>query len=225
MKKLMIASLVFVLTACQADTQNTLANPPAKPTAKAATQATNAVSSPVKATALQHSVSEMGVAGLQFGQTLNKSALTQAGLKYPADANSSCYYVTLNPAKTSEGRPNFLLVSDNTLGMVTLNHNGNDVFSGVKVGDTVTRVLTAHEQMPTYAIDKYDDGSGNAYHLIFTLANGNQIDYTLTGGQKMPATTLKSSDWNADIKSLLTGKVKQISVGTPSAIALVEGCS
>ena len=170
-------------------------------------------------------VSPTGIGALKFGQPINKRILSKAKFAYPKDANSSCYYVTLNPATTKNGRANVMLIENNKLGLVSVNNNARTVFSHIKIGDNVNQVLKAHHTLPTYEVDKYDTGKGSHYHLIFSLANGNQIDYSMVGGQKMPIYTIAPEQWQAKTKAMLTGKVQSISVGTPSAIALVEGCS
>ncbi len=165
------------------------------------------------------------VHGLKFGDNITKENLSAAGLSYPEDANNECYYVSLNPPETLP-RPNFLVVVDNQLGMVSINSAGVNAFSGVALTDDVANILAAHpDAKPHYYVDKYDDGDSSRYHLVYDLAGGTQIDYFIEGGVKMASDDIRSSAWtDADAKGL-KGKVKTIAIGQPETIALVEGCS
>lgn len=173
-------------------------------------------------------VSQSSYHGLMFGQKIDKRALSKVGLTYPKDANPYCYYVPVvkNPAvKHNTSSPVLLQVVDNRFGLVSIKDKSVLIFSNSKVGDSVQAVLKANRGLPMYNVDKYDNGTGDKYYLIYTLPNKNQVKYTFSGGIKMPFTTIKANDWNQDLKNGLKGKLQSISVGTPSAIALVEGCS
>lgn len=164
------------------------------------------------------------IAGLKFGQTMNKQTLNKAGFSYPSDANSDCYYVGIDK-RTAKPKPNLLIVYHNKLGLVEINRQGIDVFSKIKINDSVSKVLQAHQGKPTYYVDKYDDGDSKSYHLVYDLGNGNQIDYRMFGGKKMPHDEVASKDWRDDYAKQLTGKVYSIAVGQKESIALAEGCS
>ncbi|MFB2537691.1 hypothetical protein [Acinetobacter sp. c3-l95] len=164
------------------------------------------------------------VNGLKYGQTINKATLAKIGLRYPEDANNECYYVPLNNLN-EEQRPTFLLVENNKLGMVDIRRSDVQLFSKTKIGDKVENVLKAHKAKPSYSVNKYDDGTGNSYHLIYDLANGVQIDYRLKGGQKLPSIDISSKNWKNSYNRLLRGQVESIAVGKKDTVALVEGCS
>lgn len=180
---------------------------------------------PLSANAGVHTttITQSGYHGLTFGQKIDKKALTNVGLTYPKAANQYCYYVPVVKNKTPS--PVLLQVVDNRFGLVSVQDHNVSLFSRSKVGDTVQNVLKANRGLPTYQIDKYDNGSGNKYHLIYTLPNKNQVKYTFTGGAKMPLPIINAKNWNKDLRNGLKGNVQSISVGSPSAIALVEGCS
>lgn len=168
-------------------------------------------------------ISPSGYHDLTFGQKINKKSLIKVGLAYPKDANPYCYYVPVIKHKTPS--PVLLQVVDNRFGLVSIQDNSVSLFSKNKVGDTVQTVLNANRGLPVYNVDKYDNGTGDKYHLIYTLPNKNQVKYSFSGGAKMPLTTIEAKNWNQDLKNGLKGKLQSVSVGIPSAIALVEGCS
>lgn len=168
-------------------------------------------------------ISPSGYHGLTFGQEIDKRALTKVGLSYPKDVNPYCYYVPIVKNKTPS--PILLQVVNNRFGLVSVKDKSVSLFSKSKVGDTVQTVLKANRGLPVYNVDKYDNGTGNQYHLIYTFPNKNQLKYSFSGGVKMPFASIQAKDWNQDLKNGLKGKLQSISVGTPSAIALVEGCS
>lgn len=57
------------------------------------------------------------------------------------------------------------------------------------------------------------------------MGDGNQIDYQMFGGKKIPHDEISSKDWRDDYTKQLTGKVYSIAVGQKESIALAEGCS
>ena len=176
-----------------------------------------------QAKTLNNQVTALGYHGITYGQKIDKTTLKKAGLTLPNNANSTCYYIPIT--NTQAPRSTLMQVIDNRLGLVQVKDNSVPVFSSIKIGDKVSKVLQNNRGLPTYEVDKYDDGKGSNYHLIYTLPNDNQIKYTMTGGSKMPSNTIESKNWHPTAKSRLTGKVQSISVGKSAAIALVEGCS
>lgn len=233
--------LLVNLTACQPK-PTTEANPPAStnhasvaspsPSTKITTPTANHTSqiastvSPI-ASVQDVDVTESGIRSLTYGQTVTKADLQRAGFDYPSrlEPDPLCYYVPVGTPHTNNAWPASLLIMNNTLGSVAIQDNSISVFSGIQIGDSVTDVLAAHSQPPMYQVNKYDDGSGDQYLLIYTLPNHNQIKYFMRGGKKLPHITIAPSAWTAREKALLHGSVDGIEVGTPATIALVEGCS
>ena len=164
------------------------------------------------------------VNGLKFGQVVNKKNLTQAGFHYPKDANNECYYVPLDKV-SAKPAPNILIIDHNRLGLIAIRRGSVQIFSNIKLNDPVGKVIKAHNTQPNYFVDKYDDGNSKSYHLVYDLPNGNQIDYRMTGGSKMPSDDIPKQKWNANYAQKLTGTVESIAVGQKATIALAEGCS
>lgn len=181
------------------------------------------LTAPVQAATANNRIAPTGYHGLTFGQKIDKKTLNRAGLAYPKDANRYCYYVPVVNHKIPS--PVLIQVVNNRFGLVSVKDNSVSLFSNTRIGDPVAKVLQANKGLPTYQIDKYDTGNGNKYHLIYNLPNQRQVKYTFIGGSPLPSPTVAPQNWQPKLKNRLTGRLQAISVGMPSAIALVEGCS
>ena len=230
--------LLLGLGACQpkstTTSSNTQANNPQASTQSNTSTSTTSTSTPMtsntvaSATAIQSAdVTEAGIRALTYGQTVTKADLQRAGFAYPdrLEPDPLCYYVPVGAKSTADNLPANLLIMDNKFGSVYIQDSKISVFSGVKIGDSVAKVLAAHKMPPQYEVNKYDDGSASQYLLIYTLPNHNQIKYLMSGGKKLSSNDIAPNAWKATDKSLLTGTVDSIEVGTPETIRLVEGCS
>lgn len=204
---------------------------------------------------VNNTVGPQGYGGLSFGQTVTPELIKQLDLKGDAVADGSCYYVSNPKLtyKDSDGdeRPSILYqVMDDKVASIRISDASIPFYTGVKVGDSSTQVMNTHRNALSYSVDKYAD-NGDLYQLLhnanFDIArqvkdgdllqskdinmhsdSGNiplQIKYQLKDGQALSNYQIPAGAWSDKDKSLLTGTVYSIEIGTPEAIYLVEGCS
>ena len=200
-------------------------------------------------------VTPAGYQKLSFGQIITPELLNELGLTKEKTDNEQCYYVSnpaLNYVDKEYGKRASLLyqIIDNKVALIAIQAPNIPFYTDIHVGDSVTKVMKAHNNELTYEVDKYAV-DGDYYSLI---ANVNfkvikesqlgeslkaenikmnnkedelpiQIEYHITGGQKLDGYKIKATEWTADRLSLLRGEVESIDIGIPEAIYLVEGCS
>ena len=200
-------------------------------------------------------VNPSGYQKLSFGQIITPELLNELGLTKEKTDNEQCYYVSnpaLNYVDKEYGKRASLLyqIIDNKVALIAIQAPNIPFYTDIHVGDSVTKVMKAHNNELTYEVDKYAV-DGDYYSLI---ANVNfevlkepqlgellkaeniklnnqedklpiQIEYHIKGGQKLNNYRINSTEWTADKQSLLKGEVESIDIGLPDAIYLVEGCS
>lgn len=200
-------------------------------------------------------VNPSGYQKLSFGQIITPELLNELGLTKEKTDNEQCYYVSnpaLNYVDKEYGKRASLLyqIIDNKVALIAIQAPNIPFYTDIHVGDSVTKVMKAHNSELTYEVDKYAV-DGDYYSLI---ANVNfkvikepqlgeilkaeniklnneedklpiQIEYHIKGGQKLNNYRINSTEWTADKQSLLKGEVESIDIGLPDAIYLVEGCS
>ena len=200
-------------------------------------------------------VNPSGYQKLSFGQAINPELLGELGLTKEKTDNEQCYYVSnpaLNYVDKEYGKRASLLyqIIDNKVALIAIQAPNIPFYTDIHVGDSVTKVMKAHNNELTYEVDKYAV-DGDYYSLIAnvnfkvieepqlgeTLKAENiklnnqedklpiQIEYHIKGGQKLNNYRINSTEWTADKQSLLKGEVESIDIGLPDAIYLVEGCS
>lgn len=200
-------------------------------------------------------VNPSGYQKLSFGQIITPELLNELGLTKEKTDNEQCYYVSnpaLNYVDREYGKCASLLyqIIDNKVALIAIQAPNIPFYTDIHVGDSVTKVMKAHNNELTYEVDKYAV-DGDYYSLIAnvnfkvieepqlgeTLKAENiklnnqedklpiQIEYHIKGGQKLNNYRINSTEWTADKQSLLKGEVESIDIGLPDAIYLVEGCS
>ena len=200
-------------------------------------------------------VNPSGYQKLSFGQIITPELLNELGLTKEKTDNEQCYYVSnpaLNYVDKEYGKRASLLyqIIDNKVALIAIQAPNIPFYTDIHVGDSVTKVMKAHNNELTYEVDKYAV-DGDYYSLIANvnfkvikesplgefLKDDNiklnnkqdnlplQIDYHIKGGQKLNNYRINSTEWTADKQSLLKGEVESIDIGLPDAIYLVEGCS
>lgn len=200
-------------------------------------------------------VNPTGYQKLSFGQAISPELLSELGLTKEKTDNEQCYYVSnpaLNYVDKEYGKRASLLyqIIDNKVALIAIQAPNIPFYTDIHVGDSVTKVMKAHNNELTYEVDKYAV-DGDYYSLIAnvnfkvieepqlgeTLKAENiklnnqedklpiQIEYHIKGGQKLNNYRINSTEWTADKQSLLKGEVESIDIGLPDAIYLVEGCS
>ena len=182
-------------------------------------------------------VSPLGYGGLIFGQTITPEIITSSGLAKGEHGYDECYYLE-DATKDSVKRdgavfqPIYYQVIDGKLALIGVNATDIDFYTGIRNGDKVDKIISAHPNHLSYSMDKYDE-TGDYYHFIYdvpTQANTLplQIKYTIKGGKKIAnASTMTQpiDKWSAEQRAQLQGQVETIELGIPDAIMLVEGCS
>ena len=200
-------------------------------------------------------VNPSGYQKLSFGQIFTPELLNELGLSKEKTDNEQCYYVSnpaLNNVDKEYGKRASLLyqIIANKVALIAIQAPNIPLYTDIHVGDSVTKVMKAHNNELTYEVDKYAV-DGDYYSLIAnvnfkvieepqlgeTLKAENiklnnqedklpiQIEYHIKGGQKLNNYRINSTEWPADKQSLLKGEVESIDIGLPDAIYLVEGCS
>ena len=200
-------------------------------------------------------VSPSGYQKLSFGQMITPELLSSLGMTKAKSDNEQCYYVS-NPKlsyvdKEYGERASVLYqIIDSKVTLISIQDPSIPFYKDIKVGDSATDVMKAHNDKLSYEVDKYAV-DGDYYSLIANvnfkvikesplgefLKDDNielnnkqdklplQIEYHIKGGQKLSDYQIKATEWTADHKNLLKGEVKSIDIGIPEAIYLVEGCS
>lgn len=200
-------------------------------------------------------VSPSGYQNLSFGQMITPELLSSLGMTKAKSDNEQCYYVS-NPKlsyvdKEYGERASVLYqIIDSKVTLISIQDPSIPFYKDIKVGDSATDVMKAHNDKLSYEVDKYAV-DGDYYSLIANvnfkvikesplgefLKDENielnnkqdnlplQIEYHIKGGQKLSDSMIKATEWTADHKNLLKGEVKSIDIGIPEAIYLVEGCS
>ena len=200
-------------------------------------------------------VSPSGYQNLSFGQMITPELLSSLGMTKAKSDNEQCYYVS-NPKlsyvdKEYGERASVLYqIIDSKVTLISIQDPSIPFYKDIKVGDSATDVMKAHNDELSYEVDKYAV-DGDYYSLIANvnfkvikesplgefLKDDNielnnkqdklplQIEYHIKGGQKLSDYQIKATEWTADHKNLLKGEVKSIDIGIPEAIYLVEGCS
>ena len=200
-------------------------------------------------------VSPSGYQNLSFGQMITPELLSSLGMTKAKSDNEQCYYVS-NPKlsyvdKEYGERASVLYqIIDSKVTLISIQDPSIPFYKDIKVGDSATDVMKAHNDKLSYEVDKYAV-DGDYYSLIANvnfkvikesplgefLKDDNielnnkqdklplQIEYHIKGGQKLSDYQIKATEWTADHKNLLKGEVKSIDIGIPEAIYLVEGCS
>ena len=200
-------------------------------------------------------VSPSGYQKLSFGQMITPELLSSLGMTKAKSDNEQCYYVS-NPKlsyvdKEYGERASVLYqIIDSKVALISIQDPSIPFYKDIKVGDSATDVMKAHNDKLSYEVDKYAV-DGDYYSLIANvnfkvikesplgefLKDENielnnkqdnlplQIEYHIKGGQKLSGSTIKATEWTADNKNLLKGEVESIDIGIPEAIYLVEGCS
>ncbi|ALF59999.1 hypothetical protein [Psychrobacter urativorans] len=182
-------------------------------------------------------LSPSGYKGLHFGQTITPEVLSRLGLIKGEHGYDECYYLE-DPTKASVKRddtdfePIYYQVIDGKLALIGLNAPDINFYTGIRSGDKVDKIISAHPNNLRYSMDKYDE-TGDYYHFIYDIpAKANtlslQIKYTMRGGKKIAnanSMTQPVDKWSAAQRAQLQGQVETIELGIPDAIMLVEGCS
>ena len=200
-------------------------------------------------------VSPSGYQNLSFGQMITPELLSSLGMTKAKSDNEQCYYVS-NPKlsyvdKEYGERASVLYqIIDSKVTLISIQDPSIPFYKDIKVGDSATDVMKAHNDKLSYEVDKYAV-DGDYYSLIANvnfkvikesplgefLKDDNielnnkqdklplQIEYHIKGGQKLSDYQIKATEWIADNKNLLKGEVESIDIGIPEAIYLVEGCS
>ena len=200
-------------------------------------------------------VSPSGYQNLSFGQMITPELLSSLGITKAKSDNEQCYYVS-NPKlsyvdKEYGERASVLYqIIDSKVTLISIQDPSIPFYKDIKVGDSATDVMKAHNDKLSYEVDKYAV-DGDYYSLIANvnfkvikesplgefLKDDNielnnkqdklplQIEYHIKGGQKLSDYQIKATEWIADNKNLLKGEVESIDIGIPEAIYLVEGCS
>lgn len=200
-------------------------------------------------------VNPSGYQKLSFGQSITPELLNELGLTKEKTDNEQCYYVSnpaLSYIDKDYGKRASVLyqIINNKVALITIQAPNIPFYTDIHVGDAVTDVMKAHDNKLTYEVDKYAL-DGDYYSLIAnvnfkvikepqlgeSLKTENiklnnkedklpiQIEYHITGGQKLDGYKIKATEWTADRLGLLRGEVESIDIGIPDAIYLVEGCS
>ncbi len=200
-------------------------------------------------------VSPSGYQKLSFGQVITPELLSSLGMTRAKSDNEQCYYVSnpqLSYVDKEYGKRASVLyqIIEGKVALISIQDPSIPFYKDIKVGDSATDVMKAHNDELSYEVDKYAV-DGDYYSLIAnvnfkvikqsslgeSLKNENielnnkqdslplQIDYHIKGGQKLNDHTIKATEWTVDNKDLLKGQVKSIDIGIPEAIYLVEGCS
>lgn len=200
-------------------------------------------------------VSPSGYQKLSFGQVITPELLSSLGMTRAESDNEQCYYVSnpqLSYVDKEYGKRASVLyqIIEGKVALISIQDPSIPFYKDIKVGDSATDVMKAHNGEVSYEVDKYAV-DGDYYGLIAnvnfkvikqsslgeSLKNENielnnkqdslplQIDYHIKGGQKLNDHTIKATEWTVDNKDLLKGQVKSIDIGIPEAIYLVEGCS
>ena len=200
-------------------------------------------------------VSPSGYQKLSFGQVITPELLSSLGMTRAKSDNEQCYYVSnpqLSYVDKEYGKRASVLyqIIEGKVALISIQDPSIPFYKDIKVGDSATGVMKAHNDKLSYEVDKYAV-DGDYYSLIAnvnfkvikqsslgeSLKNENielnnkqdslplQIDYHIKGGQKLNDHTIKATEWTVDNKDLLKGQVKSIDIGIPKAIYLVEGCS
>ncbi|WP_218690665.1 hypothetical protein [Psychrobacter sp. BF1] len=200
-------------------------------------------------------VSPSGYQKLSFGQVITPELLSSLGMIRAKSDNEQCYYVSnpqLSYVDKEYGKRASVLyqIIEGKVALISIQDPSIPFYKDIKVGDSATDVMKAHNDKLSYEVDKYAV-DGDYYSLIAnvnfkvikqsslgeSLKNENielnnkqdslplQIDYHIKGGQKLNDHTIKATEWTVDNKDLLKGQVKSIDIGIPEAIYLVEGCS
>ncbi|MFZ2553900.1 hypothetical protein [Psychrobacter urativorans] len=200
-------------------------------------------------------VSPSGYQKLSFGQVITPELLSSLGMTRAESDNEQCYYVSnpqLSYVDKEYGKRASVLyqIIEGKVALISIQDPSIPFYKDIKVGDSATDVMKAHNDKLSYEVDKYAV-DGDYYSLIAnvnfkvikqsslgeSLKNENielnnkqdslplQIDYHIKGGQKLNNHTIKATEWTVDNKDLLKGQVKSIDIGIPEAIYLVEGCS
>lgn len=203
----------------------------------------------------EKTVTPAGYQKLSFGQVITPELLNRLGLTKAETDNEQCYYVSnpaLSYIDKDYGKRASVLyqIINNKVALITIQAPNIPFYTDIHVGDAVTDVMKAHDNKLTYEVDKYAL-DGDYYSLIAnvnfkvikepqlgeSLKTENiklnnkedklpiQIEYHITGGQKLDGYKIKATEWTADRLGLLRGEVESIDIGIPEAIYLVEGCS
>ena len=200
-------------------------------------------------------VSPSGYQKLSFGQVITPELLSSLGMTRAKSDNEQCYYVSnpqLSYVDKEYGKRASVLyqIIEGKVALISIQDPSIPFYKDIKVGDSATDVMKAHNDELSYEVDKYafdGDYYGLCANVNFkvikqsslgeSLKNENielnnkqdslplQIDYHIKGGQKLNDHTIKATEWTVDNKDLLKGQVKSIDIGIPEAIYLVEGCS
>lgn len=226
-----------------------------EPSTSVATDDKTGTAAAVASTPDDQVVGPSGYQKLGFGQVVTPALLADLGLTRQGNDNEQCYYVS-DPKQTYTDqtygeRPSVLYqVIDGKVALISIRDAKTPFYSGIKVGDSVESVMSAHDDSLTYAVDKYAV-DGDYYNLIanvnFIIVNDEnlepllkeeniklnnesdtlpiQVEYHIKGGQKLSANTITETDWTVETKRALKGQVESIDIGIPEAIYLVEGCS
>ena len=185
----------------------------------------------------KQTVSPLGYGGLIFGQTITPEIITSSGLKKGEHGYDECYYLE-DAAKDSVKRdgavfePIYYQVIDGRLALIGVNAADIAFYTGIRNGNKVDKIISAHPNHLSYSMDKYDE-TGDYYHFIYDVpSQANtlplQIKYTMKGGQKIAnasSMTQPIHKWTDEQRAQLQGQVETIELGIPDAIMLVEGCS
>ena len=203
----------------------------------------------------QQIVSPSGYQKLSFGQVITPELLSSLGMTKAKSDNEQCYYVSnpeLSYTDKEYGKRASVLyqIIDGKVALISIQDPSIPFYKDIKVGDSATDVMKAHNDELSYEVDKYAV-NGDYYSLIanvnFKVINENslgeslkndnielknkenklplQIEYHIKGGQKLNDYIIKATEWTVDNKNLLKGQVESIDIGIPEAIYLVEGCS
>lgn len=183
-------------------------------------------------------LSPSGYKGLHFGQTITPEVMSSLGLIKGEHGYDECYYLE-DPTQASIKRNGtvfesiYYQVIDGKLALIGLNMPDINFYTGIRSGDKVDKIITAHPKNLRYSRDKYDQ-TGDYYHFVYDVpAQVNtlplQIKYTVRGGKKLanPNDSINKplNKWSAAQRAQLQGQVETIELGIPDAIMLVEGCS
>lgn len=201
-------------------------------------------------------VSPKGYGGLHFGQTVTPKLLAELGLK-KEEFDEACYFVTdpkltyTDPDLGERSALAYQIINDK-VALISIYDPKVLFYTGIKVGDSVEKVMSRHKDDLTYQLNAYNDiESGSQYELIYninfdvidapkdyeelTAANFKmrpnagklplQIKYSFAGGAPMQEYRITADEWHQANKAKLTGEIYNIDIGTTEAIYLIEGCA